>query len=58
MTAVPPIVAAEPLRSLRGPYELEVLVDGSPARSFSHDGETQVLGRAGDRYVLRAGRRQ
>ncbi|HEY6881572.1 MAG TPA: hypothetical protein VI299_26280, partial [Polyangiales bacterium] len=32
---------------------LEVLVDGEPTRTFVHRGETHVLGREGERYVLR-----
>lgn len=36
-----------------GPYEVQVLVDGMPARAFSHRGETYVLGHLGERYTLR-----
>jgi hypothetical protein len=36
-----------------GPYEVQVLVDGTPARVFQHRGETYVLGRLGERYTLR-----
>ena len=36
-----------------GPYELQVLVGGSPSRTFRHDGETFVLGHLGERYTLR-----
>jgi hypothetical protein len=45
--------SGEPLRSQVSGYELEVLVDGSPAPTFNHQGETYVMGRLGDRYVLR-----
>ena len=41
------------LRAAAGPYRLEVLVDGSPARTFDHRGETWVLGQLSDRYTLR-----
>lgn len=41
------------LRSSQGPYELDVLIDGVPARSFLHRGETWVLGERGSRYTLR-----
>jgi hypothetical protein len=44
---------AAPLRNQNGPYELQVLVGGSPARTFYHDGETYLLGQHGDRYTLR-----
>lgn len=44
---------AGPLRSNAKGYELEVLVNGVPARTYYHRGETQVLGRPGDRYTLR-----
>jgi hypothetical protein len=44
---------AQPMRSQAGPYELEVLVDGAPARTFFHGGETYVLGHLGARYTLR-----
>jgi hypothetical protein len=36
-----------------GPYELQLLVDGQPARSFASRGETWVLGQLGQRYTLR-----
>ena len=51
--AVPQHAASQVLRSQAGAYELEVLVDGVAARTFSHDGETHVLGQQGSRYVLR-----
>lgn len=34
-------------------YELQVLVDGVPAPTFFHDGESYVMGRMGERYTLR-----
>ena len=34
-------------------YELTVLVDGVPARTYMHDGETYVLGQLGSHYTLR-----
>ena len=36
-----------------GPYELQVLIGGAPARTYRHDGETFVLGHLGERYTLR-----
>lgn len=45
--------ASQSLRAEVGGYELEVLVDGLPARTFQHAGETHVLGEQGSRYVLR-----
>ena len=36
-----------------GPYEVQVLVDGVPVRTFQHRGETFVLGHLGERYTLR-----
>jgi hypothetical protein len=50
------LFAALPSQALTdrsGSYELQVLVDGAPARSFRHDGETFVLGHLGERYTLR-----
>lgn len=51
--AAPRPAASQPLESRQGAYELQVLVDGRPVRTFAHDGETHVLGHAGDRYLLR-----
>lgn len=51
--AAAPAGAARPLQEAVGPYRLQVLVDGRPARTFAHRGETWVLGRLGDRYTLR-----
>jgi hypothetical protein len=52
--------AAAPLPGWRGGlrdraagYELTVLVDGVPAPTYVHDGETYVLGQLGARYTLR-----
>jgi hypothetical protein len=44
---------SQALTDRSGPYELQVLVDGAPARTFRHDGETFVLGHLGERYTLR-----
>jgi hypothetical protein len=59
--AAPQRAASQALRAEVGAYQLEVLVDGAPVRTFQHEGETHVLGELGSRYVLRvhnrAGRR-
>jgi hypothetical protein len=50
------LFAALPSQALTdrtGPYELQVLVNGAPARTFRHDGETFLLGHLGERYTLR-----
>ena len=44
---------SRPLRDSGGGYSVQVLVDGSPAPTFWHDGETYVMGRVGERYVIR-----
>ncbi len=44
---------AAPLFERQGPYQMEVLVGGAPVRTFSHDGESFVMGQHGDRYTLR-----
>jgi len=44
---------SRPLRASAAGYEVEVLVDGSPAPTFWHDGESYVLGHTGDRYIIR-----
>ena len=36
--------AAPRLQDRRGPYSVEVWIDGRPARTFSHQGESYVLG--------------
>src|SRR5439155_1061950 len=54
--AVLALIAALPAQALTdrsGPYELQVLVEGAPARTFRHAGESFVLGHLGDRYTLR-----
>jgi hypothetical protein len=51
--AAPRRAESQALRSAAGSYELEVLVDGEPVRTFAHRGETYVLGQEGARYVLR-----
>jgi len=45
--------AGQGLRSQGGGYEVTVLVDGVPAPTYFHNGETYVLGQMGERYVLR-----
>jgi len=42
-----------PLHAAGGGYELQVLVDGVPTRTFEHAGESYVLGQLGARYTLR-----
>jgi hypothetical protein len=44
---------SRPLRPEAGGYQVEVLVDGTPAQSFWHEAETFVLGHLGDRYTIR-----
>ncbi len=44
---------SRPLRASASGYEVEVLVDGSPAPTFWHDGENYVMGHTGERYVIR-----
>jgi hypothetical protein len=44
---------SRPLRSNAAGYEVKVLVDGSPASTFWHDGESYVLGHTGERYTIR-----
>jgi hypothetical protein len=44
---------SRPLRGTASGYEVQVLVDGSPAPTFWHNGETYVLGRTGERYTIR-----
>jgi hypothetical protein len=44
---------AQPLRQQTAGYEVEVLVDGAAVPTFSHRGETYVLGQLGARYQLR-----
>ena len=51
--AASPFPGGRPLRDRAGGYELTVLVDGVPARTYMHDGETYVLGQLGSHYTLR-----
>jgi hypothetical protein len=51
--AVPQRAESQALRARVSSYELEVLVDGAPARTFLHSGETHMLGEQGSRYILR-----
>ena len=44
---------SRPLRDSGGGYDVNVLVDGAPAPTFWHAGETYVMGRVGERYVIR-----
>src|SRR5215467_12619774 len=50
--AASPFPGARPLRDRAGGYELTVLVDGVPARTYMHGGETYVLGQLGSHYTL------
>jgi len=45
--------AGQALRSEGAGYDVTVLVDGVPAPTYHHAGETYVLGQMGERYVLR-----
>jgi hypothetical protein len=51
--AASPFPGSRPLRDRAAGYELTVLVDGVPARTYMHDGETYVLGQLGAHYTLR-----
>jgi hypothetical protein len=44
---------SRPLRASTSGYEVQVLVDGSPAPTFWHDGENYVMGHTGERYIIR-----
>jgi hypothetical protein len=48
---------SRPLRASVSGYEVQVLVDGTPAPTFWHDGESFVLGHTGERYVIRVNNR-
>ena len=50
-----PVHQAEsrPLAANNSNYSVEVLMHGSPARTFSYQGETFVLGAMGEHYTLR-----
>src|SRR5262249_28934968 len=52
-TASPAFEARRLLVSQAAGYEVEVIVDGAPAPTFSHDGGTYVLGQLGEHYTLR-----
>lgn len=51
--AAAPLPAGAALRDRAGAYEVEVLIDGSVAPTYAHDGETYVMGQLGARYTLR-----
>lgn len=51
--AASPLPGGGALRDRAGGYELTVLIDGVPARSYHHAGESFVLGQLGSRYTLR-----
>ena len=51
--AASPLPGGRPLRDRAAGYELTVLVDGVPARTYMHGGESYVLGQLGSRYTLR-----
>jgi len=51
--ASPSTTALASLRGDDGAYHVEILVDGSTAPTFHHDGETWVMGTLGDRYEIR-----
>ena len=51
--AASPFPGGRPLRDRAAGYELTVLIDGVPARSYMHDGESYVLGQLGSHYTLR-----
>jgi hypothetical protein len=44
---------SRPLRAAASGYEAQILVDGAPAPTFRHEGESYVLGHTGQRYVIR-----
>jgi hypothetical protein len=44
---------SRPLRATAPGYEAQILVDGVPAPTFWHEGESYVLGHTGQRYVIR-----
>lgn len=44
---------SRPLRATAPGYEAQILVDGAPAPTFWHEGESYVLGHTGQRYVIR-----
>ena len=48
---------SRPLVSSAAGYDVQVLVDGSPAPTFWHAGESYVMGSVGNRYVIRVSNR-
>jgi hypothetical protein len=44
---------SQALTNQSGPYELQVIIGGTPAHTFHQDGDTFLLGRVGERYILR-----
>jgi hypothetical protein len=48
---------SRPLAASGAGYEVQVLVDGTPAPTFWHDGENYVMGRIGERYTIRVNNR-
>jgi hypothetical protein len=55
--AAPQLPGSAPLRDQASAYQVEVLIDGMPAPTYAHDGETYVLGQLGARYTLRISNR-
>ncbi len=51
--AASPLPGGRPLRDRAAGYEVTVLVDGVPAQTYDHAGETYVMGQLGARYTLR-----
>lgn len=51
--AASPLPGGRPLRDRAAGYELTVLIDGVPAHTYYHGGESYVLGQLGARYTLR-----
>ncbi|MFL5305601.1 MAG: hypothetical protein ACJ8F1_10320 [Polyangia bacterium] len=51
--AAAPLPPRTTLRDRVAGYEMTVLVDGAPVRTFERDGETYVMGTLGARYTLR-----
>lgn len=51
--AASPLPPRAPLRDRAAGYEMTVLVDGVPVRTFDHAGETYAMGTLGARYTLR-----
>jgi hypothetical protein len=51
--ATPRNAESRPLVSGAAGYDVELLVDGSPAPTFWYRGESYVMGRTGERYMIR-----